>query len=313
MKHFQTFKQTALAIVVTVALGGCTEKEVASDKAEPKPDVNIVTLTKANLEHVTIKTEGAALGTMETTLKTAGSVTANANKTAKVVSTLEGRLVRLNFDLNDAVKTGDVLALVQTPELLGKSLEIKASIDGVIIDRKASTGELVGKDKEIYTISDPTDLWVIAEIKERDVGAVKVGQDTAFSVLPYPGETFRGKVVRLGNQVQPESRTLEVRIEVNNADGRLKPGMFADLEITTSVTPDVIVVPETALQIIDETPVIFIALGGNRFEKRVVKTGVPQHGHVQMLDGIKLGEQIVTDGGFTLKSEMLKGELQDND
>ena len=313
MKHFQTFNLTGLAIVGAVALGGCSEKEAAPDKAEPKPDVNIVTLTKANLEHVTIKIEPAQLGTMETTLKTAGSVTANANKTAKVVSTLEGRLVKLNFDLNDAVKVGDVLALVQTPELLGKSLEVKAPIDGVIIDRKASTGELVGKDKEIYTISDPSDLWVIAEIKERDVGAVKVGQNAMFTVLAYPGETFRGKVVRLGNQVQPESRTLEVRIEVNKADGRLKPGMFADLEITTSVTPEVMVVPETALQMIDETPAIFVALGGNKFEKRNVKTGVSQHGRVQIIDGIKLGDRIVTDGGFTLKSEMLKGELQDTD
>ena len=250
---------------------------------------------------------------METTLKTAGRVTENANKTAKVASTLEGRLVKLNFDLNDAVKVGDVLALVQTPELLGKALEVKAPIDGIIVDRKANAGELVGKDKEIYTISDPADLWVIAEIKERDVGAVKVGQDATFTVLAYPGETFRGKVVRLGNQVQPESRTLEVRIEVNNTDGRLKPGMFADLEITTSVTRDVIVVPETALQMIDETPVVFIALDDNKFAKRSVKTGVPQHGRVQILDGVKLGEQIVTEGGFTLKSELLKGELQDND
>ena len=93
------------------------------------------------------------------------------NKTAKVVSTLEGRLIKLNYDLNDRVKAGDVLALVQTPELLGKPLEVKAPIDGVITERKSTAGESIAKDTEIYMISDPADLWVLAEIKERDIGA----------------------------------------------------------------------------------------------------------------------------------------------
>ncbi len=110
-------------------------------------------------------------------------MTENLNRTAKVASTLEGRLTKLNFDINDRVKVGDVLALVQTPELLGKPLEIKAPIDGVIIERTRAIGELVGKDTPIYTISDPSDLWVIAEIKERDLGIVKVGQDATFKVL----------------------------------------------------------------------------------------------------------------------------------
>lgn len=260
-----------------------------------------------------MKIEPVTRGTIETTLKAAGAVSANINKTAKIVTTLEGRLVKMNFDLNDKVKTGDVLALIETPELLGRPLELKAPIDGAIIDRKVTVGELVSKDKEIYTISDPTDLWVIAEIKERDIGAVKVGQGAAFSVLAYPGETFRGEVVRIGNQVQPESRTLEVRIQVGNTDGRLKPGMFADVEITISLLQDVIVIPEAALQSIEEAPIVFVALDGDKFEKRVVKLGLQQPGRAQILDGVKEGERVVTAGSFILKSEMLKGQLQDKD
>ena len=183
----------------------------------------------------------------ETTLKAAGRVTENLNKTAKISSTLEGRIVKLNYDLNDLVKTGDVLGLVQTPELLGRALELKSPIDGVVVDRKIAPGELVGKDKEIYVISDPKDLWVIAEVKERDIGAVKVGQDANFSVLAFPDETFHGKIVRMGNQVEAESRTLEVRIEVDNSDGRLKAGMFADVEIVTTTLNDVVVIPDTAM------------------------------------------------------------------
>jgi multidrug efflux pump subunit AcrA (membrane-fusion protein) len=304
-------RQLPLVIsLLLIALGGCTKK-AAPEKAEAgkKHEENVVILTKENLEHVEIKTEPVAMGSIDMTLKAAGRVSENQNKTAKILSTLEGRLIKLNVDLNDKVKTGDVLAMVQTPELLGKALELKAPIDGVIVGRKAAPGELVGKDKEIYTIGDPTDLWVIAEIKERDIGAVSVGQDTTFSVLAYPGETFHGKLVRIGHEVEAASRTLEVRIEVNNADGRLKPGMFADVEITTTVLHDVLAIPDTALQTDEDKQVVFVALDGNKFEKRVVRLGMEQKGRVQVLEGLKAGEKIVTEGSFILKSEMLKGEL----
>ena len=300
------------AAVFIALLVGCDKKETASkqeDEAKPKQEENIVNLAKANLELVTIKTEPALKGGLELTLKAAGRVSDNLNKTAKVASTLEGRLIKLNFDLNDHVKTGDVLGLVQTPELLGKPLELKAPIDGVITERKSTVGELVGKETEIYTISDPADLWVIAEIKERDIGAIEVGQNASFTVLAYPDEGFHGKVVLIGNRVEAESRTMEVRIEVDNTGGRLKPGMFADVEIVTMIRQDALLMPDTALQTDGSDQIVFVALDDSRFEKRVVKTGMEQRGRVAVLEGVKQGEKVVTEGSFILKSEMLKGEL----
>jgi multidrug efflux pump subunit AcrA (membrane-fusion protein) len=298
-------------VLVTGGLAGCGQK--AEPVAEAKPDAkhedNTVTLTPENLKHVTLKTEPAALSSLGMTLKAAGRVSANLNKTAKVTSTFEGRLTKLNFDLNDHVKAGEVMALVESPELLGRQLEIKAPIDGVIIDRKATTGELVDRAKEIYTISDPTQLWAIAEVKERDIAAVKVGQDATFATLAYPEEKFHGKVVLIGNQVEAGSRTLEVRITVDNADGRLKPGMFADVEIVTTILDNVLLIPDSALQTDGEEQMVFVALDGNKFEKRTVKLGLEQTGRVQILSGVKVGENIVTDGSFILKSEMLKGQL----
>jgi RND family efflux transporter MFP subunit len=168
---------------------------------------------------------------------------------------------------------------------------------------------LIGKDTEIYTISDPTDLWLLAEIKERDIGAIKVGQEATFTVLAYPEESFRGKIVLVGNRVETDSRTLEIRIAVANTDGRLKPGMFADVEIATTALPNVLVIPDEALQKMDDDQVVFVAASDTRFEKRVIKTGLEQHGHVQVVDGLKEGDRIVTTGSFILKSELLKGEL----
>src|SRR5262245_61212109 len=305
-----TLATALLASGLAFGLCSCGKKAAEEDKSEPENhEQNVVVLRKENLEHAEIKTEPVVIGDIETALKAAGRVTENANKTAKVSSTLEGRLIKVSVDLNDTVKPGDVLGLVQTPELLGKPLELKASITGVIIERNASIGELVGKDKEIFTISDPTDLWVIAEIKERDIGAVKVGQDASFNVIAYPGERFHGKVVRVGNVVEAQSRTLEVRIEVQNREGKLKPGMFADVEIITDVMQDVTVISDAALQTDEDEQIVFVSLGDLKFEKRVVKLGLERGGRVQVLEGVKEGEKVVTEGSFILKSEMLKGEM----
>lgn len=308
MKHL--IPLTLLAAWLT----GCGKNEAAPEtkpeaSAEARPDANVVTLTLENLQHIRLKTQPAERGNLGMTLKAAGRISANLNQTAEIAPTLEGRLTKLNFDINDRVKAGDVLGLVESPEMLGKPLELKAPIDGVITERNVTVGELVDKSKPVYTISDPTRLWAIAEVKERDIAAVKLDQDAVFAVLAYPEAQFHGKVVLIGNQVEPGSRTVEVRIAVDNADGRLKAGMFADVEIVTTVLDNVLIIPDHALETEGDQQIVFVALDGNRFEKRVVKPGLEQSGHVQILEGVKAGETIVTEGGFILKSELLKGQL----
>lgn len=306
---------TTFILALALALAGCTKKEAEAEKekSEEKRDDKTVTLTTEQLGHVDLKSETAAVGDLEMTLKAAGRVSENMNKTAKVASTLEGRIAKLHADINDPVKTGDVLALVQTPELIGKPLELKAPIDGIVIERNQAVGELVDKTSAVYVISDPTDLWVLAEVKERDLAALKVGLDASFTVLAYPDETFHGKVVRIGHKVEDQSRTVEARIEVSNADGRLKPGMFADVEIVTTVTKDVLVISDKALQSVEDGQIVFVELGEGKFEKRMVKLGREQHGRVQVLEGVQAGDKVVTAGSFILKSEMLKSELADED
>lgn len=310
MKSF--FSLSVAALVLLIILAGCGKKETVTELVAETPthhEKNTVILTRENFAHVTVATELVVRGSLGMTLKAVGRVSENLNKTAKVTSTLEGRLSKLNVDLNDRVKAGDVLGLVQTPELLGKPLELRAPIDGCITQRKSTVGELIGKDTEVYTISDPADLWVLAEVKERDIGAIQVGQEAGFTLLAYPNETFHGKVVLLGNRVETESRTLEVRIEVNNADGRLKSGMFADVEIATTALHDVLVISDVALQSLDEEQIVFVALSDTKFERRTVKIGMEQRGRMQVLEGLKEGERVVTEGSFILKSELLKDSL----
>ena len=235
----------ACAALIMVAFASCSKKEAAPADAEKtkeeKHDENVVTLTKANLQHVEIKTEPVTRGNLETTLKAAGRVSENMNKTAKVVSTLEGRLIKLNYDLNDHVKAGDVVALVQTPELLGKPLEVKAPIDGVITERKSTAGESIAKNTEIY----------IDQRSHRPMG-YRGNQGTRhrrgenrtrrdfYGARISRTKRSAARLCAWAIRWKRNRARLEVRIEVNNSDGRLKPGMFADVEIVTTVLRDVL-------------------------------------------------------------------------
>ncbi len=301
------FIAVLLLLVTCVA---CSQKEEEEKTASGEsPDENIVTLTEAQRQYVEIKTEPVVIGNLETTLTTAGRVVENANKTAKITTTLDGRISKLSVDLNDRVHAGDIVGLVETPELLGKPLELKAPIDGAVIERKSTIGELITKGSAVYTISEPKDLWLIAEVRERDIAAVKEGQPARFHVLAYPGESFEGKVARIGSAVEREARTIEARIEVDNRDGRLKPGMFATVEIVVGTLDGARVVPASAIQREGEKESVFVAHPDGRFEKRPVRTGLKQPPRIQIVEGLEEREMVVSEGGFILKSEMMKGEL----
>ena len=128
-----TIRDAAVAFIILTVLSWLREKggRGRSNRAAAGQSENLVTLTEKNLAQVKIKTEPVSRGDLEMTFKAAGTVTENLNKTAKITPTLEGRITSLHFDINDPVKEGDVLALLQTPELLGKPLELKAPIAGM--------------------------------------------------------------------------------------------------------------------------------------------------------------------------------------
>lgn len=305
-------KKLLLSIILVTLLAACDKKGKAEEAAaseDIKHEDNIVTLSAESLKNMDLKTEPARVGTLDMKLKVPGRITTDANRTAKVSATLEGRVVKLTADIGDKVSQGEVLGLLESPELLDKALALKAPVAGVIMEKSVAVGELVEKGKEIFTISDPRFIWLIGEVKEQDIAMVNAGQMVDFTVLAYPKEIFRGKVARVGNVVETESRTFEIRVEFGNRNGKLKPGMFADIQITTHVLRDALLVSDAALQTEGEDQILFVAVNGNRFEKRVVKEGREQEGIVQILDGLKAGENVVTEGSFTLKSEMLKGEL----
>jgi len=313
MKRYR-WKYVFAAAALLVLIVGCgsksgSEAENSAEAEETEAPSDTVRLSEESLSQVEIAMVPVARGNLNMTLRTPGRISFNLNRTAKVTSTFEGRIRQMNYDVGAQVRPGDVMALVESPELINRPLELKAPVGGQVIERHGTVGEAVDRARELYTISDLSEVWAIAEIKEKDIAAVRVGDSATVRVTAYPREVFAGKIALIGNEVEEKTRTVEARIKVDNRDGKLKPGMFADVEIVMQVLKDVLIVPDDALQTLDDQQIVFVATSPNTFAKRIVKVGLEQNGQAEILDGIQEGEQVVTKGSFLLKSELLKGEL----
>ena len=182
---------------------------------------------------------------------------------------------------------------------------------GVVIEREMSKGEVIEAGKKVATVSDLSTVWVLLNIHEKDLAKVKQAATVKIHTESYPGEVFAGKVAYIGNIVDPQSRTVPVRVEVPNPRARLKPGMFATAEVVTGISStEAIMIPSSAIQKIEGKPSVFVQEKDGSFAKRQLDLGREFGSSVEVKAGLKEGEQVVVSGAFTLKSELLKEGLE---
>ncbi|MGH7796260.1 MAG: efflux RND transporter periplasmic adaptor subunit [Candidatus Binatia bacterium] len=182
---------------------------------------------------------------------------------------------------------------------------------GVVIEREMSKGEVIEAGKKVATISDLSTVWVLLNIHEKDLAKVKQGATVKIHTESYPGEVFAGKVAYIGNVVDPQTRTVPLRVEVPNPRARLKPGMFATAEVVTGTSStEAIMIPSSAIQKIEGKPSVFVQGKDGSFAKRELDLGREFGNSVEVKAGLKEGEQVVVTGAFTLKSELLKEGLE---
>ena len=200
-----------------------------------------------------------------------------------------------------------------------KAMDVNSPHTGVVIAKHANEGMRVDPGMQVYRIADLSRVWVMATIYEYQLPYVKEGQ-TAVMSLPYvPGQTFEGKVVYVYPYLNEKLRSVKVRLEFDNSAGLLKPGMFANVELRNTLAQDRVLVPRSAIIDTGTRQVAFVSLGEGRFEPRVVQVGVEtEAGVVEVRDGLKPGEMVVTSGQFLIDSEarirealakMIKGDL----
>ncbi len=188
---------------------------------------------------------------------------------------------------------------------------LTAPFAGTVIEKKAVVGELATPDKALFTVADLSTLWIEANLFEKDLAQLKVGSDAVVTASAYPSDTFKGRLTYIGGVLDKETRTIRGRIEVRNADGRLKPEMFATAAIATGGAIKALTLPDGAMVLISEQPTVFVQ-EGEHFEPRPIEVGEKLRGRIVVKSGLKPGERVVTAGAYALKARLLKSQIGDS-
>lgn len=191
-------------------------------------------------------------------------------------------------------------------------LPVRSPISGIITEKHAIVGELSDPSKSLYTVADLSSVWVVVDINEKDLAKVRKGQSARVMVGAFPDLKLNGRITYIADQVDQATRTVKARIEVTNSGRKLKPEMFATVELALAAdAPPVLAVPEDALQDLDGKKVVFVAENATEFAARPVQIGRSASGLVEIVSGLKDGENYAIKGSFILKSEVKKGEMTD--
>jgi len=188
---------------------------------------------------------------------------------------------------------------------------LRSPIAGKVLRADAAVGRSVSPGETLFHVGDLSRVWLLVDVYESDLGRVRQDQPVSFTVAAWPGETFRGTVEQVGDWVEPEARTIEVRVVVDNPDGRLKPNMFASatLSVEAQGASSGLVLPASAITEVDGQTAVFVQLGDGRFEVRPVTVLERSASEALVTAGLAVGDLVVIDGAFALKSELEKSEL----
>ncbi|MGE0131355.1 MAG: efflux RND transporter periplasmic adaptor subunit [Blastocatellales bacterium] len=195
-------------------------------------------------------------------------------------------------------------------------IALRAPISGSVTERLINAGAGIESGKPLFTIANLETVWVIASAPEAQVGALRVGEPAKVFSSALGDEARSGRITYIAPQLDEETRTAKVRIDLPNPGERLKAGMFTEVEFQsgTGATEYELVAPEAAIQRIGGRTVVFIAEEDEpgHFKARDVEIGATTNGLTRILSGLKEGERVVTKGSFTLKTQLLKGELEED-
>lgn len=220
--------------------------------------------------------------------ETAGSIFASTRRKLMVFGATDEDLQRIEH--------------TRTPDT---HFRVRAPFAGTILESTVRTGSFVETGDDLFDIADLSTLWVLADVYEKDLPLVRAGMPATVAATAY-SDKATGRIADVYSVVDAKTRTVKIRVEVVNRDGKLKPEMYCTVEIQTALGTETIKIPESAVLGETEHHFVFIALNDTTFQKREIRTGVETREFVEVLDGLLEGEIIVVKGGFFLKSELAK-------
>ncbi len=383
MRSVKTMKILhAICLVAIAGTLGCQDTAVRA-KDTGGPASGELRLSDELIGSGQIRIEPVTATTEVITVRTSGKAGFNQERLSYVSSPLVGRVVDLRARLGDHVEAGQVLSVIDSPDLGSASSEfikaradlvlaqrsrdltqqlwaakatarkelqkaeddyvkakadlrrtrerllslgvsaaeldrplddlhvqsqfnLSAPIAGTVVERTVTLGQIVGGDpaQRLYVVADLSELWVTADIYEKDLPLIRTGEDVSVQAAAWPQERFQGRIDYVGDTVDPNSRTVKVRLSVDNRRLLLKPEMFVTATVRTEGTATVITVPLAAVHGEGSAqPYVFTALDGNRFVRRPVTLGAKSENRIAITKGLSVQDRIVTEGSILLKAE----------
>ncbi|WP_315837940.1 efflux RND transporter periplasmic adaptor subunit [Bradyrhizobium prioriisuperbiae] len=212
----------------------------------------------------------------------------------------------MNFDVPDAA-----IAAMETTRTVPVTVQWSAPRDGIVLERNAVEGMRAQPGDVLFRVADTSVVWAMIDVAERDLGTIARGQPVTVRARSFPGRTFRGSIAVIYPQVNRDTRTARVRIELQNPDSALLPDMYVDAEIDTGSAAAVLAIPDSAVLDTGTRQAVFIARGEGRFEPRAVKLGSRGDGYVEVREGITEAELVVMSANFLIDAESnLKAALK---
>ena len=386
VKRAVVFFFLALTSTLTfLSLSACdrSEEPASSNAATPKSQSGPTTSTDIQSRIDTMVVE---YSTVKMALTLAGRVTYGEDRFSRISSPLQGRVVEVRAKLGERVKAGDILLVIDSPDIsaaysefvkeaseleyatrayeLAKDLyenkalpqkdlkqaendrikaqaefrrarerllslrvpaveldkplaqqkitsrfEMKSPLTGTVVERNITPGQSVSGDpaQVLFTVADLDKLQVVADLYERDLNLVKMGQVATVAVEAYSGEAFPAVLSAVGDVVDPATRTIKVRAMVNNEAHKLKPEMFARLNIDVGDATPFIAVPREAVLEVDGKQFVYLVDGTGQYIRREVRTSQASANQVRILEGLSPGDRIVIKGAVLIKGKEAKG------
>ncbi len=212
----------------------------------------------------------------------------------------DSALLRLrNWDISS-----EELQRLQDEEKPRQYVTLRSQANGVVLEKPSIEGKRFMAGDVLYQIADLSAIWLLADVFEQDLAFVHPGQAVAIKVDAYPDKAFQGKVTFIYPTVTPETRTAKVRVEMPNPGGALKPAMYARIEVAGGHGgAKALTVPDSAVLDTGTRQLVLLRRGEGAFEPRTIKTGMHADGYVEVLDGLKGGENVVVSANFLIDAE----------
>ncbi len=311
MKRLQSLLTSVCSIILFMMIVSSCQTEQKHQESEETEHVGeghseIVQLSQEELNEFGIELAQAGPGKLKVHVSLPGEIIIPPDNLAHIHPRFPGMVKKVFKQIGDPVKKGQTLAIIEGNESLTE-YEVKSLINGTIVEKHLSLGEVVEDSDHGFVIADLSHVWAMLELYQKDLPFVKVGQKVTISSGPDMPEVS-GKIAYISPIIDEATRTAEARVILSNPKGYWKPGLFVNGQITTANVEVGLLIPKTAIEYYEDQKVVFVQTAEG-FEPREIRIGRSNESNVEIINGLETGETYVIKGGFTIKAELQKSEL----